>query len=167
MPRYEIQANGQTFEIDAPSMPSAAQLRGIVSRMGAPRKPASPDDFTDRRPAPQGSAAGRFASGAWESLNPVTAITGLARAVSSPIETGKALIGAQFDQGRKAVDAVREGRYVEAAGHAGATMLPVLGPMAAGIGEGIAETGDIAGGLGRAAGVVAPVLGARSAVAKA
>lgn len=167
MPRYEIQANGRTFEIDAPSMPSAAQLKGIVSRMGAPRKPASPDDFTDRKPAPQGSALGRAASGAWEMLNPVTAVTGLARAVASPLETGKALVGAQFEQGRKAVDAVREGRYVEAAGHAGASILPVLGPVAANIGEGIAETGDIATGVGRAAGVVAPVLGARAAVAKA
>lgn len=168
MPIYEFQINGKTYEVEAPQMPSTAQMRSVAARMGGgPRKPASPDDFTDRRPAPQGSAVGRAASGAWEMLNPVSAISGLASAVASPIETGKALIGAQFDQGRKAVDAVREGRYVEAAGHAGASLLPVLGPVAAGIGEGIAETGDIATGVGRTVGVLAPVLGARPAVAKA
>jgi hypothetical protein len=168
MPIYEFEINGKTYEIDAAQRPSGAQMRSVASRMGGqPRKPASPDDFTDRKPAPQGSAVSRAASGAWEMLNPITALGGLAQAVASPIETGKALIGAQIDQGRKAVDAVREGRYVEAAGHAGGAILPVLGPMAAGIGEDIAESGDIATGVGRVAGAVVPVLGARTAITKA
>ena len=167
--RYEFEIGGKVYEVEADRMPSGAQMRAIAARMGGgERKPARPEDFMDPQPAaPEGSALGRFASGAWEMLNPVTAVTGLASAAASPWETGKALIGAQLEQGGKAVDAFREGRYSEAAGHAGAAALPVLGPIAANIGEGIAENGDIAGGLGRATGIAAPILGARAAVSKA
>lgn len=171
MPRYEFEIGGKVYEVDAERMPSGAQLRALAAKMGgasAARKPARPEDFMDPQPAaPEGSALGRFASGAWEMLNPVTAVTGLATAAANPWDTGKALIGAQLEQGGKAVDAFREGRYSEAAGHAGAAALPVLGPIAANIGEGIAENGDIAGGLGRATGIAAPILGARAAVSKA
>lgn len=167
--RYEFEIGGKVYEVEADRMPSGAQMRAIAARMGGgERKPARPEDFMDPQPAaPEGSALGRFASGAWEMLNPVTAVTGLASAAASPWETGKALIGAQLEQGGKAVDAFREGRYSEAAGHAGAAALPVLGPIAANIGEGIAADGDIAGGLGRATGIAAPILGARAAVSKA
>ena len=171
MPRYEFQIGGKSYEVEAAQMPSGAQMRAIAARMGgAPseRKPARPEDFMDPAPAaPEGSALGRFASGAWEMLNPVAAVSGLASAVAHPIDTGKALIGAQLEQGGKAVDAVKEGRYLEAAGHTGAALLPVLGPVAANIGEGIATDGDVAGGLGRAAGLIAPVAGGRAAVARA
>lgn len=169
MPRYEFQIGGKSYEVDAAQMPSGAQMRAIASRMGGgERKPARPEDFMDPQPAaPEGSALGRFASGAWEMLNPVAAVSGLASAVAHPIDTGRALVGAQLEQGRKAVDAVKEGRYLEAAGHTGATLLPVLGPVAANIGEDIAADGDIAGGLGRTVGLVAPVAGGRAAVARA
>lgn len=171
MPLYEFEIGGRRYEVDAERMPSGAQMRSLASKMGgapAPRVPARPEDFMDPSPAaPEGSALGRFASGAWEMLNPVSAVSGLASAVAHPYETGKALIGAQVEQGRKAIDAAREGRYSEAVGHGGAALLPVLGPVAANIGEGIAETGDIAGGVGRAAGLIAPVAGGRAAVANA
>ena len=169
MPRYEFQIGGKSYEVEAAQMPSGAQMRSIAARMGGgARTPARPEDFMDPQPAaPEGSALGRFASGAWEMLNPVSAVSGLASAVAHPIDTGRALVGAQLEQGRKAVDAVKEGRYLEAAGHTGATLLPVLGPVAANIGEGIAESGDIAGGMGRAAGLIAPVAGGRAAVARA
>lgn len=167
--RYEFEIGGKVYEVEADRMPSGAQMRAIAARMGGgERKPARPEDFMDPQPAaPEGSALGRFAAGAWENLNPVTALSGLARAAASPWETGKALVGAQVEQGRKAYDAAREGRYSEAAGHAGAAMLPVLGPVAANIGEGIAETGDVAGGVGRATGLIAPIAGGRAAVARA
>ncbi len=106
--------------------------------------------------SPKGSAAGRFLSGAGEMLNPVTMVKGLAQAAAHPIDTGKALFGAQVDQGRQAVDLYRQGRYTEAAGHAGAAALPILGPVAANAGERIAS-GDVAGGLGESVGLLAGI----------
>lgn len=171
MPLYEFEIGGRRYEVDAAQMPSGAQMRSIASKMGgapAPRTPARPEDFMDPQPAaPEGSALGRLTSKAWDMLNPVSAVSGLASAVAHPYETGKALIGAQVEQGRKALDAAREGRYSEAVGHGGAALLPVFGPVAANTGEYIAETGDIAGGIGQGLGLILPVAGGRAAVAKA
>lgn len=167
MPKYEIQApDGRTLEIEGASMPSAAQLQSIFAKVGgksaAPRKPASPADFTDGPKAPQGSAAGRFASGAWDMVNPLTIAKGIGGAIAHPIDTASGLIAAQAGEFGKAKDAYDEGRYSEMIGHGAAGLLPVLGPAAAAKGEQIAS-GDIAGGLGGALGLVAPIGVARDA----
>jgi hypothetical protein len=107
-------------------------------------------------PAPEGSAVGRFASNAWEMVNPVTAVKGVYNAVTSPVQTGKAIIAGQGNQLDKARQAFREGRYSEMVGHGAAAALPIVGPLAADAGEQIGA-GDIAGGLGKAAGILAPV----------
>jgi hypothetical protein len=65
------------------------------------------------------------------------------------------LIQAQKEQWDKATQAYSEGRYSEAAGHLLATALPGIGPAAAKAGETIGS-GNIAGGLGEAAGLIAP-----------
>lgn len=106
---------------------------------------------------PTGSAIGRYFSNAWDQLNPVTLVEGAAQAVAHPIETAKALVGAQVAQGKQAMDLARQGRYTEALGHAGAAALPLLGPAAARVGEQIGS-GDVAGGLGSLTGLVAPLV---------
>lgn len=107
-------------------------------------------------PAPvEGGAIGRFIGGAAEMLNPVTMAKGLYTAVTNPIDTIGAIAGQQFGQGKQAITAAREGRPVEALGHGAAALLPVVGPMAARAGEKIAA-GDVAGGVGQAAGMLAP-----------
>ncbi len=98
-----------------------------------------------------GSAAERFASGAWKILNPM----GLVNAAMHPIDTAKAMVGAQIEQGQKALELAKEGRYTEAAGHGAAALLPMVGPAAANAGERIAS-GDVAGGLGEGAALLAP-----------
>lgn len=166
MPTYEFQIGGRTFEVQADRMPSAAQMRSIASRMGGgERRPARPEDFTPST-APQGSAVGRFARGAWDMVNPIAMVEGVASAVRHPIDTAAGIVGAQVDQGRKALEAAREGRYSEAAGYGAAALLPVVGPVAAGIGEEIGR-GDVAGGLGKAAGLLGPMVAARPAAAAA
>lgn len=131
-----------------------------------------PDDFTDAdvsaalesvlppsqasAPAgPEGSAVGRFASNAWEVLNPINMATGVYNAVTSPVETGKAVFAGQANQLQKARQAFAEGRYSEALGHGAATALPIVGPLAAEAGEQIGA-GDYAGGAGKAFGILAP-----------
>lgn len=119
------------------------------------RRPVSAEDFIDQA-QPEGSALGRFAGGVWESLNPVTLVKGVAHAVTHPIDTATALAAAQVDQFGKAKRAYEEGRGIEALGHAAAGALPLLGPAAAAAGESIAE-GDVAGGLGKGVGLLAPL----------
>jgi hypothetical protein len=76
------------------------------------------------------------------------------QAATNPIDTGKAILGQSAEQWGKAQEAFSQGRYVEAAGH-GAGAIPIVGPIAAEAGEQIAA-GDIAGGLGKTAGLLTP-----------
>jgi hypothetical protein len=118
------------------------------------RRPVSAEDFT-AADQPQGSALGRFASGAWDMLNPVTMVKGAAHAIAHPIDTTESLLGAQVGEYKKAKENFSKGRISEGLGHSLATVLPLLGPAAAAAGEQIG-TGDVAGGLGKAAGMLAP-----------
>lgn len=126
---------------------------GTVSGGTAP-KPASPDDYTNQAPQPEGSAAGRFLSNAGQMLNPIAAAKGIAGAVQHPIDTATNIYNASADQYQQAKDNYAQGRYSEAIGH-GLGVIPLIGPAAAGAGEQIAA-GDIAGGLGKAVGMLAP-----------
>lgn len=119
---------------------------------------ANPADFTDAQPQPEGSAAGRFFSNAGEMLNPITALEGLLGAIRHPINTVMDIGRSQLGQGQQAIDMAKQGRYSEMAGHGLAAILPILGPAAAAAGEQIGS-GDVAGGLGKAAGVLLPVAG--------
>jgi hypothetical protein len=104
---------------------------------------------------PEGSATSRFFGGAAKMLNPITAVKGVAGAVAHPIDTASNLLQAQLAQLIKARDDLHAGRYSEAVGHGTAGVLPLIGPAAAGAGERMAS-GDIAGGLGEGAGLLAP-----------
>src|SRR4029434_7313308 len=91
----------------------------------------------NRPAAPEGSALGRFAANARAFLNPVTMVTGLYESVKSPeavTQTLERIVGASAAEGRKAVDAARQGRYSEMLGH-GAAIAPGHGPPPAGAGH--------------------------------
>lgn len=117
-------------------------------------RPVSAEDFLPAQP--EGSATWRFLSNAGEMLNPVTMVQGAAHAIAHPIETGTAMLGAQRAEYEKAKALIKSGQYSEAAGHGLASALPLLGPAAAAAGEQIGS-GDIAGGLGKGAGLLAPM----------
>lgn len=125
----------QTFK-DAPL--SAAEAKSV--------------GYTDSPIDSEESAVSRFVAGAAKNLNPI----GLVSAAVHPIDTAKALITAQTEQLAKAKKMYAEGRYSEAIGHLGAGVLPLVGPPAANAGERIGS-GDVAGGLGEAAGLIASV----------
>src|SRR4051812_22395062 len=90
-------------------------------------------------------------------VNPIETAKGLGAAISHPIDTATGLARAQGDQFVKAADSFRQGHYSEAAGHGLAGALPVVGPVAANIGEQIGS-GDVAGGLGAATGLIGGVV---------
>jgi hypothetical protein len=127
-----------------------------ASQAAAPRTHRT-EDYMPK--APEGSAASRFLSNAGEILNPVAMVKGVVDAVSHPVRTAENIYAASADQGSKALTAAREGRYVEAAGHT-AGMVPIIGPAAAEAGEQIAS-GDVAGGLGKGAAMLALPLAPR------
>lgn len=161
---YEITApNGKVFEIQGDRMPTESELRQIFATMGAdkgaePRTVRQPGAATMGevlQSKPEGSASWRFASNLGEVLNPVAMVKGAYQAVTSPIDTAKGIVGAQAEQFGKAKTAYDEGRYSEMFGHGAASLLPILGPQAAQAGEQIGA-GDVAGGMGRATGILTP-----------
>lgn len=72
-------------------------------------------------------------------------------------QMAKEILDSHLDQYNKAKDAFNQGYYVEAAGHALATGLPVVGPAAAKAGEDIGQ-GKFAYGAGEAAGLLSEPL---------
>jgi hypothetical protein len=135
------------------------------------RRPASAEDFTAPN-TPKGSAVGRFFGGVGDALNPMPLIRGLAAAgrpdPSHPEDAMlggfaplgplvRGVVGGQIAEGKQAITDAKAGRYVEAAGRGLAAAVPMFGPAAATAGEQIG-TGDVAGGLGKGAGLIAPVL---------
>lgn len=104
------------------------------------------------------TSAMNFASGVGQYYNPITVAKGIYGVVTSPIETVKGLGQAQIDQFKKGKELYDQGRYVEAAGHALAGALPLVGPEAANIGEEIGQ-GNIAHGLGRTTGLLSTIVG--------
>jgi hypothetical protein len=126
----------------------------------------------EQSPAPlEGSALSRATAGLWKHLNPATMVTGLYEAVKTPEafrQTVANLGNAQLAQFGKAYEDLKQGHGWEAAGHTVAGVLPVLGPAAAAVGERIAETGDIATGVGEGLGLAGSVVvpGAAVKVAK-
>lgn len=139
-------------------------------------------------PQPEGSAIGRFAKNAWDALNPIEGAKSFLHAATHQHEAAGQIADAVKDQFQKAMNAYQQARYnravpelrrpiaagrgsqinpdqakslltnFEGAGHAAAGMLPIIGPAAANAGEQIGE-GDIAGGLGKAVGIVGSVVG--------
>lgn len=114
-----------------------------------PLSPGTEPAVSDHTPA-----LGRFLGGAASTsmFNPVN----LYQTVRHPIDAFSNLLQSHSDEAQKAIENWQQGQYSEAVGHGAAAMLPVLGPMAAHIGERIG-TGDIAGGLGEAVGLASNV----------
>src|SRR3990167_1743179 len=144
------------FAEEEKKRPSRIDLSaGIVSPGGEEER--RPGEVSATKPP---GAVSRFARGVGEEALNIPKM---------PIEIGKALVprtlAEQFlpglslvnrmvidparEQFGKAAGRLQEGRWVEAAGHAAAGALPLLGPMAASLGEQAGE-GDIAGAAGRA-----------------
>jgi hypothetical protein len=159
MPIYEVERNGVTIEIDSPEFPTRDQIQRAFGSL----RNAKTEDYVEPTPQPEGSAFWRFASGVGQMLNPLTIAKGIGQAVMHPLDTKAAIMNAHGEQAARAIDAAKQGRTSEMFGHGAAALLPVLGPMAANIGTEIAETGDIAGGIGKGAGLAAPVALARPA----
>lgn len=97
------------------------------------------------------NVAPRVIKGVAQNINPVTGAIGLYNAVSDLPGTYNGLVNNAAEQFTKAGDAYNQGHYSEMLGHGVAGALPLIGPAAAGAGEKIAG-GDVAGGLGDAAG---------------
>lgn len=111
---------------------------------------------TGEAPAQEGSAAGRFLTNLGEQINPVTIAKGLVNTVRHPIDTAGNILSAANEQRLKAHEELEKGNYGQMAARSVAAAIPILGPAAAEAGEQIGS-GDVAGGLGKATGIVGPM----------
>jgi hypothetical protein len=148
---YSVKDDAQAQQV-IQSLPFSDDVRaklwdartGTAPEVDAPAQPTQAPEQT--------SALSRFASNFGEMLNPVTAIKGIAHAVANPVETGQAILQASGEQLGQAKDAFGRGDYMEAGGRTLAA-IPLIGPAAAAAGDQIAS-GDVAGGLGKGAGLL-------------
>jgi hypothetical protein len=144
--------------LDALPFSDAVRADLFDFRLGkTPTPSVAPSPASVPASGPEGSAVGRFVSGAWEYLNPVSIVSGLAQTVRHPLDTAEAMtqqMAQQRDQGRSLM---QQGRTTEGVGHYMAGVVPFIGPPAVRAGEAIAS-GDVAGGMGQATGLLAPVL---------
>ena len=122
-------------------------------------KAAAPPQPSAEPAQPDGSALGRFASNLGEQINPITIAKGLVNTALHPIDTAGDILSAANEQRLKAHEEMDRGNYGQMAARSVAAAIPILGPAAAQAGEQIAE-GDIAGGLGKAVGIVGPMVAA-------
>lgn len=157
---YNVQDDGEAQKVIG-ALPFSDDVKATLwdARHGQMPQASVPTHAASQQ---QPSALSRFASNAWEMVNPVAAVKGLASAAMHPVNTAKSLYNAQAGQFSQAADLAGQGRYIEALGHGIAGITPIAGPIAAQAGEQIAQ-GDIAGGLGKGAGLLAP-LGVKPAV---
>jgi hypothetical protein len=148
---YSVKDDAQAQQV-IQSLPFSDDVRAKLwdARGGIEPEVAAPDQPTPAAAPP--SALSRFASNFGEMLNPVTAIKGIAHAVANPVETGQAILQASGEQLGQAKDAFGRGDYMEAGGRTLAA-IPLIGPAAAAAGDQIAS-GDVAGGLGKGAGLL-------------
>ena len=115
----------------------------------------------------EGSGSSRFLSNLGQAINPVPMVQGLYQMGRHPLQTGQAILGQQLEQfqkGRERLQGTQPGfqlsevpQTLQALGHFAAGALPLVGPMAANIGEQL-ESGDVAGAAGAFTGTVGPSL---------
>lgn len=147
--------------VNFPDSMTPTQIQGAMAKMAAPEtRMPTPASTPPRTAQPEGSATSRFLSNAGEMVNPVNIATGLYNTVRHPVQTATAIGRSHLDQGRQAWELAKTADsfedYLELAGRVGATALPVLGPVAAEVGEQIGA-GDVAGGVGKATALLATV----------
>jgi hypothetical protein len=130
-----------------------------IPRSTLPKRPVSAEDFTDPNAGIQTPTLGGFLRKTGGAL--VDTLAGTAKTIASGPLAVQSIADASVEQGKKAYEDARRGRYSEAVGHAlGA--VPLVGPAVAKVGEAFG-TGDIEQGLADATALAAPGLAAKLA----
>jgi len=101
--------------------------------------------------------ASRIVSGVGESLNPMNLIKSAGQMVTSPIETGKAMLGAQGKVLTEGVEQVAEGNLLRGGRKLAAGMIPLLGVGIDAVAD-RAESGELPEALGEGIGMAASML---------
>jgi len=170
----EIDAAAAKVYREAQAQPVGTSQRGVIGRATDAARALPPLPTADA--APEGSVfqrmLGNFAQAVLPSTTPSDYWEGPLYALRHPSDAlsllGGAIVGAHTDQAGKTADSARRvlaeptlgGKAlsaVETIGHGLATAIPFVGPAAAQAGEQIAS-GDIAGGVGRGLGLLAPTV---------
>lgn len=153
MARFEVEVNGQRYEVDAPDQQSAVNA---VSQMSAPQEPANP--VASSLPGPLGGFqdfSRAFQTGATQGMS-LGFADEVGAAFMTPIEAiGSAIQGKGFDLGRDYNSALERGRGIDAAS-------ADLNPMANLAGN-ITGSSVVAGSLPNFSRAAAPTIGSMAA----
>ncbi len=121
----------------------------------------APEDVKQYSDVAPEQTLGRAVSSAWENVNPMPLVRDVYSALKGDEEAATRItaIPKSIGQGvsrqfRKSLNELKQGNVIPATGQA-LGMLPLIGPPAVEAGEQIAR-GDVAGGLGHAAGLLLP-----------
>lgn len=135
-----------------PALPAGYQL----DTQGTPPLPDGYqlDSAAQEKPKPRTwlDSVGDAAAEWWKQVNPVSSVKGLAEAVNSPIQTGKALLENQGQIEKKAEAAFKRGDYAEGVRHVLNYLLPVLGQQTDQAGD-LAQSGQYARAAGQTLGL--------------
>lgn len=164
----EIDGKVRRIKADIPDDATAEEIHGAVTQFLSAEQPANVNgkSWMDHASDFVQGLVGDTAKGLYDiakrvgrgpqSTSDKAAFTALGPLGPLLMDIGKSHV----DQARKAKESFGKGDYVESAGHAGAALLPVVGPMAANVGETIGgdtesdREPEIARGLGQAAALI-------------
>lgn len=161
--RYTVrdEASGRTitFEWEGAEPPTDADLEEIFAEaQGGPAPEPSPADVRSTGDVWRGPVS-RFGESAWEMVNPVNVVSGVAQSVAHPIQTVRGMAEESPRLQREAQEAFGEGRYLRGAAKMVASTLPPMFGSVADKAIMQALEGNVAGGLGTVAGFGALVAG--------
>lgn len=130
-----------------------------------PRHPATAEEFAPPSTVPP-QTLGHAVESTWDAIKggatgvaQLSGIPGFVRegpigAIKDQSSAALGMLQALYEQYRKATDAAKASRWSEMIGHGVASVIPVVGPLAANVGE-KAGAGDFAGAAGEALGDLA------------
>lgn len=157
MPVYTVEIDGQQVDIEGDRPPNEAEARAALAAHRGGEQPGAVSRFMQ----PIGQAAHDMAglpAAAARGIGAMTSATeSLAQGDTQPmVDMGSSIVHGIVDpMAKQWHEAANAEDDVSAAGHALAGSIPIIGPAAADAGETMAS-GNVAGGLGKAAVALAP-----------
>ena len=179
MAKYRIETTGGVYEVETeelkPGSPEWAQERNARIEANHERYTKDKPKEIDMSVAGLLEGAGNAVNGLWEAGKRLVTPPEDTRGRVASMIAGPAgpllsdMLMGHVETGQKALAAAKDGRYSEAAGYGLATALPVVGPMAAGMGEklGDGKVSEVAGELLAGAAVPKVAKGAMKVATKA
>lgn len=147
MPTYPITVGGVTYDIDSDTPLSQQQAQHLAEQQYVADTQGERDHLAETSATPTKDELAQQPTGSmWDGMTEAGSNIGygLLNTVAHPLDTAAGLVKAQGREFGKAYDEAgsdKPGSTLAALGHGAAGMLPLLGPMAANVGEDLGKGG--------------------------